>query len=169
LSGLINVDTIQWRKILIQDIPSENALNYNKDNLLKNTPHIYTKSVADLSRICEAEDAEIDWLDHLYLQKEYRSKLFNIELLQDMFIVKRILCSGADIIISKYYLIAKSVGTLDKKVFGIPLRIVEDKTRCRVEVKMCGLLIDRAIPIELNIGDLLIFYFSCDSQKSIQV
>ena len=89
----------------MQPTQKENALTYRKDVHL--TESVYTKEVADLSRICEEEDAEIDWHDTKYCSVTERERLFNTNLLGPYFEVKSVMCSGADVVISKHYLIAQ--------------------------------------------------------------
>ena len=113
---------------------SDNAITYNKDSYLYATGNIYTKTVADLSRICEEEDAEIDWMDAIYSGKVEKSKLFDAKKLKKYFDVKKILCSGADVLISKYLLIPRQVGTISSDILGIEVRILKPEERCIVEV-----------------------------------
>lgn len=163
LRGVVDVDTILWNPIKLSEIYQDDAITYNKEARLHNSESsVYTKLVADLSRICEEEDAEIDWSDINYCSPNERRKLFSLSLLESMFTVNKAMCSGVDVIISKYFLIASVPQMIDERVLGIGVKIVNESECCVVEVKKLGLLIDRNRPMEMRVGDVLVFYFTKD-------
>ena len=162
LRGVVNVDSIKWNPIILSGIYKENAITYNKDTHLYDTGSVYTKIVANLSRICEEEDAELDWLELKYIIPSEKRKLFSIQLLKNYFDVKKVLCAGVDVMTSKYFLVATAPQIIDENVLGIGIKIVNEQESCLVEVKKLGLLIDWHTQMEMRVGDILVFYFTKD-------
>ncbi len=64
MQGLVNVDSIEWDEPNIDTTPSQNVLNYDKDKKFKQDK--VQKIFADLSRVCEVEDAVVEWYDVKY-------------------------------------------------------------------------------------------------------
>ena len=162
LSGVTDLTMLRWKPLILTPTYKEDALTYKKDRFLSSNMPVYTKFVADLTRICEEEDAEIDWGDITHLLKLNAKALCKIEGALNHFKLERLLISMIDRKIYKYVLVASKVGTISASVFGIPVVVESMGRSCRVEVKMVGLIIDRSTPIEMRIGDVLVFYNAKD-------
>lgn len=61
LQGL--VQEIEWEKPVVYETPRLCVLNYNKDWARKNSMDPSGKIYCDLNRICEIEDAVVEWYD----------------------------------------------------------------------------------------------------------
>ena len=61
-----------------------------------------------MSRICELEDAVVEWYDSRYFQRQH--ELLNIEYLLQLFQVKKYECAGIDGLICKIQLQAVKEG-----------------------------------------------------------
>jgi hypothetical protein len=153
---------LRWKPLMLTPTYTENALTYKKDKYLGGNMPVYTKFVADLTRICEEEDAEIDWGDITHLIKYNTRAINRIEGALGHFKLERLLISMVDKRINKYVLVATKAGHIKEDVFGIAVSVVGESQSCTVEVKMVGLIIDRNTPIEMRIGDVLVFYISKD-------
>jgi len=158
LKGQVNLDTIEWEKPILEDLPSENLMKYNAREKREIEKDKARKVFADLSRICELEDSEMEWRD---FRCEYQDeKMFPFELLNKCFKIEQLEFSNVDNYVIKMTLRAACKGYNDLNVFGIGVKIVGDKEECTNEVKKSGLIIERYADIELRIGELLIFYYS---------
>ncbi len=69
----------------------------------------YDKVVCDLNRICEIEDSEDNWYDYQYFRGRELIPI-NKKIFSPMFNVKKILCAGLDILVTKIYLEAVKEG-----------------------------------------------------------
>ena len=76
-----------------------------------------------MSRICELEDAVVEWYDSKYFQRQ--NELLNIDYLKELFIIKKQECAGIDGLICKIHLQAVKEGRLYNEFIGIPI-IVKD-------------------------------------------
>lgn len=81
------------------------------------------KIYCDMSRICELEDAVVEWYDSRYFQRP--SELLNIEYLKELFAIKKYDCAGIDGLICKIQLQAIRPGRLFNPFIGIPI-VVKD-------------------------------------------
>ena len=64
LQGFIK--EIEWEKPTIIETPKLSLLNYNKDLERKNAKDFSMKIYCDLNRICELEDAVVEWYEEAY-------------------------------------------------------------------------------------------------------
>lgn len=126
-----------------------------------------------MSRICELEDAVVEWYDSRYFQRP--DELLSIDYLNELFKITKYECAGIDSTICKIQLTAVKSGRLYNPMIGIPIVVknttalggtsrreiihVDDNTLVN-EVKKLGLLIDRYVDLELRIGDTLVIYIS---------
>ena len=55
-----------------------------------------------MSRICEIEDAVVEWYDSRYFQRQ--QEMLNIDFLKHLFTVKKYECAGVDGLIVKLHL-----------------------------------------------------------------
>jgi len=135
-----------------------------------------------MSRICELEDAVVEWYDSRYFQRP--KELLNLDFLQQLFHIKKYECAGIDGLICKIQLQAKRRGRLNNAFIGMPIVVKDDRVRpysldwpdsdeedeeqsrtLVCEVKKLGLLIDRYVDLELRIGDTLVLYISRGGQS----
>ena len=78
LSGFI--EWIEWEAPLITEAPNISALTYDKD-LIKSLFFTYSsqKIYCDLNRICELEDAIVEWYEERYF---YRKEMFDLTFME---------------------------------------------------------------------------------------
>jgi hypothetical protein len=76
-----------------------------------------------LSRICELEDAVVEWYDSLYFQRQ--GELLNVDYLKEIFDIKKYECAGIDGLICKFQLQAARPGRLYHEFIGIPIVVKE--------------------------------------------
>ena len=68
------------------------------------------KIYADLNRICEIEDAVVEWYEQQYYP--HKKNIININFLRPFFHIKKVDYSGSDTVIAKAFLVAKNPGVL---------------------------------------------------------
>lgn len=66
MQGLVDIDSIEWFEPDFLNAPKVNVLTYNKDMRMKSANDNAQKIYCDLSRICEVEDAVVEWYDSKY-------------------------------------------------------------------------------------------------------
>lgn len=81
------------------------------------------KIFCDMSRICELEDAVVEWYDSRYFQRP--DELLNIDFLKELFKITKYECAGIDGTICKIQLSALRSGRLYNPMIGIPI-VVKD-------------------------------------------
>eukprot|EP00347_Sterkiella_histriomuscorum_P024104 403332295 len=168
LQGLIDIDSIEWLDCDTTNPPKENVITYDKDIRMRASSDKAQKIFCDMSRICELEDAVVEWYDSKYFQRQ--QEMLNIDFLNELFVVKKYECAGIDGLICKIQLQAVREGKLSNQYLGISL-IVKNTKKLQNnkglidqdhglvnEVKRLGLLIDRYVDLELRIGDTLVIY-----------
>ncbi len=70
LQGLVQIDSIQWLDCSLT-IPSKyNVITYDKDVGMRASNDMAQKIYCDMSRICELEDAIVEWYDSRYFQRQ---------------------------------------------------------------------------------------------------
>jgi hypothetical protein len=111
-----------------------------------------------LNRICELEDAVVEWYEEAYYQR--RTELYNLEFLKDYFNIKKIEYAGVDGTICKVNMIAKHEGTIHKSKLGVQVTIKGQKKELSNEIKRLGYLKDRELPVQIRVGDHVIVYIS---------
>ena len=131
-----------------------------------------------MSRICELEDAVVEWYDSRYFQRQ--GELLKLDFLKQLFLIKKYECAGIDGLICKIQLQAIKRGRLNNPLIGMQIVVKDDRvarpstadwsdseeedeehSRTIVcEVKKLGLLIDRYVDMQLRIGDTLVLYIS---------
>eukprot|EP00826_Nyctotherus_ovalis_P066321 TRINITY_DN9792_c0_g1_i6.p2 TRINITY_DN9792_c0_g1~~TRINITY_DN9792_c0_g1_i6.p2 ORF type:complete len:135 (+),score=40.42 TRINITY_DN9792_c0_g1_i6:613-1017(+) len=118
------------------------------------------KIIADLSRVCELEDTQLEWRYSQYYPLPSQNLLF-INTLKSVFLVDKVDFANVDIIAVRAQLVAKRKGYLPcGKALGIGVRVVEEKEECTNEVKRAGLIIERHCDLQLRVNDVLVFYSS---------
>ena len=130
----------------------------------RGAPDKAQKIYCDLSRICEIEDAVVEWYDIKYFQRQ--KELINMDFLNELFVIKKYECAGVDGLICKIQLQAVREGRMFNEYIGIPIVVKDQKNEEEIkeggglvnEVKRLGLLIDRYVDLELRIGDNLVVY-----------
>lgn len=124
-------------------------LNYNKDWAKKKTffrqGDSSIKIYCDLNRICELEDAVVEWYEEAYYQR--RSDLYDLGFLRKNFEIKSTEYAGVDGAICKVLLIAKNEGVIEKSKLGLEIRIRSSSDELNNEVKRIGYLKDREAPL----------------------
>jgi hypothetical protein len=66
MQGLIEINSIKWLEPELSLTPKYDVLNYNKDLRQRAAKDKAQKIYCDLSRICEIEDAVVEWYDSRY-------------------------------------------------------------------------------------------------------
>ena len=149
------------------------ALTYDKD-WTKRLFFIHSsqKIYCDLNRICELEDAIVEWYEAKYYQ---RRELFDLTFLKGVpdipdqkprqglpiMEIKDLQYAGVDGSICKAVLQAVRPGYIDKKYFyGIKVRVKAKQDELVNECKRIGYIRDRECEMQLRVGDTLILYIS---------
>ena len=86
--------------------------NYNKDWARKNARDNSIKIYCDLNRICELEDAVVEWYEEIYYQNKTDS--IDLNYFKEYFELKHVLYAGVDGAICKVEMIAKKEGKLGR-------------------------------------------------------
>jgi len=158
---------------LFSEAPKTSALTYDKD-WTKRLFFIHSsqKIYCDLNRICELEDAIVEWYEAKYYQ---RRELFDLTFLKGVpddlesnprqatpvLEIKDLQYAGVDGSICKAVLQAVRPGYIDKKHFyGIKMRVRPRTDELVNEVKRIGYIRDRECEMQLRVGDTLILYIS---------
>ena len=128
LSGFI--EWLEWEPVLITEAPNVSSLTYDKD-LINSLffKHSSQKIFCDLNRICELEDAIVEWYEEKYFM---RKELFDLTFLQGddlahdvqkknpIFVVKDLKYAGIDGSICKAVLTAARPGVIHQRfLYGI--------------------------------------------------
>ncbi len=130
--------------------------SYNKDIKSKGSDRVQ-KIYCDLSRICEIEDAVVEWYDIRYFQKKEN---LDLAYLLPLFKVKAFECAGVDGLICRVHMTADKVGCIPTSHLGMTIKIKEQNDILVNEVKRVGLMVDRYVDLELRVGDQLVLYYS---------
>jgi hypothetical protein len=69
LQGLVEIDSLEWLDCALTTPPRHNVLSYDKDIGMRASDDKAQKIYCDMSRICELEDAVVEWYDSRYFQK----------------------------------------------------------------------------------------------------
>jgi hypothetical protein len=107
MRGVVDIDSIQWEIPLETKTPSVLFLDYNRDQFFGQT-NSAQKIIADLSRVCELEDAIVEWYDPKYFQNQKNK--FDLNYLKPFFVIKRVEYAGYDSVIARVHLVAKNAG-----------------------------------------------------------
>lgn len=126
------MEWVEWEPPSFSEAPSVSALTYDKDWTRRLFfIHSSQKIYCDLNRICELEDAIVEWYEDKYYQ---RSEKFDLAFLrgvadsraplnapeQSIFRIRDLQYAGVDGSICKAVLEAVRPGYLDKKhLFGL--------------------------------------------------
>lgn len=89
------------------------------------------KIVCDMSRICELEDAVVEWYDSSYFKSHFKRQgvLLNIDFLKSLFVIKKYECGGIDGLICKIQVQAVKEGRLYDEMIGIPIVVKDTRTK----------------------------------------
>lgn len=155
--GLMNIRTFRWHKIKLCPVPSDDFLEYSKENCFKREIVDY-----DIGRYCELELLKGLWND--IEQMEHKQIVVNKinEMFSENFKIKKILFDDVGYYIFKVYLEASHAGEMStqKGSIGIKLTIFNKKSNISNEVKKNNLIYDRKNELQLHLGDHLIFYLT---------
>lgn len=67
LQGLVDIDSIEWLDCSLTIPPKMNVINYDKDMGMQLAGNSKAQKIyCDMSRICELEDAVVEWYDSRY-------------------------------------------------------------------------------------------------------
>lgn len=66
MQGLVEIDSIEWLPCALTVPPRYNVLTYDKDKGMSESQDKVQKIYCDMSRICELEDAVVEWYDSRY-------------------------------------------------------------------------------------------------------
>ena len=70
MQGLVDVESIKWLDCSISSPPKYNVITYDKDIGMRASEDKAQKIYCDMSRICELEDAVVEWYDSRYFQRQ---------------------------------------------------------------------------------------------------
>ncbi len=110
LRGLVDVQSIQWLPPVLLDTPEETVLTYRREKKLELESDKSTKLVADLGRVNELEDSEVEWRP--VEDVPYALKVFRLAGLRGCFQVQDAMYSNVDIYVLKLTLLAVNPGMI---------------------------------------------------------
>ena len=165
------VEWLEWEPATFQEAPNVSALTYDKDWTKRLFfSHSSQKIYCDLNRICELEDAIVEWYEAKYFQGKEKFDLNFIKGVQDPYAIKKkdpifeikgLQYAGVDGSICKAVLKAVQPGLVDKKnLYGIGIRVKAAEEELINEVKRIGYIRDREREMQLRVGDTLILYIN---------
>lgn len=163
MSGLVDINSIIWQDIIIEDQPKENLYNYKIEKKIENELDTSRKLFADFGRICEVEDSEVEWFNSSYEQLS-KTLINYLDLFLPYFEVTKIETSQVDKTVYKIYLFANQMGIIEANYIGLDIKILNFNDICTNEVKKKGFIVDRNCPLELRINDSLILYISTSNK-----
>ena len=142
------VKSVEWEKAAVQDTPhitqySRDAQQFGLPASLSAVGNASVKVFCDLNRVCEIEDAVVEWYEEAFYQR--RGCLLDLSFLKDNFTISELLYAGVDGTICKARLLAKAPGTLQR--LGLPLQVKTPTDQLVNEVKRIGYLKDREAPL----------------------
>eukprot|EP00826_Nyctotherus_ovalis_P041369 TRINITY_DN4151_c0_g1_i1.p1 TRINITY_DN4151_c0_g1~~TRINITY_DN4151_c0_g1_i1.p1 ORF type:complete len:244 (+),score=47.54 TRINITY_DN4151_c0_g1_i1:43-732(+) len=152
--GLADLHSIKWLPPILESTP----LNCKTKPRIELEEDKAKKVFSDLSRVCELEDSEAEWLD--FVVDRQLKTVVNFRKIRKWFRIERVEYSDASNYAVKIQLRARKKCRVTSRLFGIGINILNKGEECTNEVKKLGLWIERNSDIELRIGDLLIFYYS---------
>eukprot|EP00357_Protocruzia_adherens_P001950 CAMPEP_0114988118 /NCGR_PEP_ID=MMETSP0216-20121206/9408_1 /TAXON_ID=223996 /ORGANISM="Protocruzia adherens, Strain Boccale" /LENGTH=529 /DNA_ID=CAMNT_0002350837 /DNA_START=147 /DNA_END=1736 /DNA_ORIENTATION=- len=174
--GVIDIETIQWIEPMVTDLgKTQKGQSYlakltrllNIQTDLEQTQEIILDPQQNMlpvyknTRMCDLELTQTEW----YLHEYYDAKPGiirtpkgldpHLELIKSEF-------SSIDLTAGKWTYQAKEPGKVRASLdeVGVEIEILKDKKPARVEVKRVGLLMDRYLPLQLRVGDVLVVYIS---------
>ena len=157
LRGMVDAESIEFEQPQTYATPEENIWTYDHEEKKVKSSDNCQKIFANLSRVCELEDAVVEWYDQRYYPKK---RPINIAFMDEIFNVKLVEYAGMDRPILKAQCVASKPGYLEKPNLGIGVRVLPRGTPVNNELKNAAFLIDRSIDIELRVGDYFIVYIS---------
>lgn len=66
---MIDIDSIEWLDCDLTTPTKETVITYDKDVMMRAATDKVQKIYCDMSRICELEDAVVEWYDSKYFQR----------------------------------------------------------------------------------------------------
>ncbi|CDW80022.1 UNKNOWN [Stylonychia lemnae] len=173
MNGIINIDSFQWEQPQLLLIPQneKNPLVYNKDvKALQYKDKRKSKLYANTNRICELEDAVVEWIP---ISKSQKPKLdIEYQELQTFFNIISIHFNEVDQHFNRIVAQAKRRGIISNKILGesVQVMIKPHEKSINNEIKKRGVMFDRnkVEKIELRIGDILIIYTSKRIPRELQ-
>lgn len=108
MRGLIDTGSLNWLPPVLSQTPLENNLTYSREKQLQSENDKAKKVMADLGRICELEDSEVEWRDLRY-EPKIKSQI-NLSTMEPYFVIKEAETSSIDIFVLKVRLIALKPG-----------------------------------------------------------
>lgn len=158
--GLIDASSVIWLKPRLKMVPSVNTLNYCRKEEVHYGQRRFSEIKADLSRICELEDTQLEWRSSDYYSYSVDSINF-VKKLKLLFDIEKIDIAKIDILALRIQLVAKRPGYLPyDETLGIKIRVAGNNEDCTNELKRAGLFIDRHSDLVLRLNDHLVYYFS---------
>lgn len=160
-----SVEWIEWEAPTFSQAPTETALTYDKDRTRFTLfSHSSQKIYCDLNRICELEDAIVEWYEAEYFQKQenlYDLGFLRIDGANSLFQLKQLLYAGVDGSICRIVCEATNPGKIEAiQLAGLSLEILPKSAELTNEVKRIGFLRDREDPVQIRVGDTFILYIS---------
>ena len=167
----MDVRSVVWEEPWLGPRPHETVLNYVKDKTTfftgrKHLPPVENgikKIFADLNRICEIEDEELEWYERAYFPAPH--VLPSLGLFDRLFTIKDEKYAGTDRVVGKIQLQAIRPGELRSTWVGARLVVRKPRAELTNEVKRLGLMIERHAPLELRIGDIFVFYVALGRRR----
>ena len=164
--GFIHFENFIWKPIKILSNQTLNYIDYENYKIKK----VKDKQLCDfdLSRFCEMELIKTKWNDESRLKdKNISDKIKEfINHFNENFNVNKIEFDDVGFYIIKMYFTAKKSGFINKNNIGININILEKNEKICNEIRKNGLIIDIGKGVEIQIGDILVFYLTLNNLKN---
>lgn len=105
------------------------------------------KIVCDLNRICEIEDAVVEWYEERWYDRRPREEMYDLGWLKGCFTVEEVMYAGVDGIICKAKIRASRKGVIPKDKLGLEIQVKDVNEEVTNEVKRLGYMKDREAPV----------------------
>ena len=164
--GFIHFENFKWKSLKILTNQTLNYIDYENFKIKK----VKDKQLCDfdLSRFCEMELIKTKWNDESRLKdKNISDKIKEfINHFNENFNVNKIEFDDVGFYIIKMYFTAKKSGFISKNNIGININILEKNEKICNEIRKNGLIIDIGKGVEIQIGDILVFYLIFNNFKN---
>ena len=164
--GFIHFEKFKWKHLKILTNQTLNYIDYENFKIRK----VKDKQLCDfdLSRFCEMELIKTKWNDESRLKdKNISDKIKEfINHFNENFNVNKIEFDDVGFYIIKMYFTAKKSGFISKNNIGININILEKNEKICNEIRKNGLIIDIGKGVEIQIGDILVFYLTLNNLKN---
>lgn len=158
LNGIVDLNSLVWHQVQFTTLPKETPLTYDRNlKILKKADRGSSKVYCNTNRICEIEDAVVEWLE--INKRQQPMKQIDIGRYEKYFQVLEVRFNDLDHHYSRIILKAKRAGHTPVGTFkDLDVTVRGPGHSINNEVKKRGFMFDKNRPLQLRIGDQLVVY-----------